>query len=70
MINKYREEKINRYIELNQLVDKLVNRVKDETETYISLYNKYQNEFFLRSTRKKTKKSEFKGVINSRIKLQ
>jgi hypothetical protein len=41
MINKYKEEKINRYIELNQLVDKLTDRVKDETETYISLYNKY-----------------------------
>jgi hypothetical protein len=53
MINKYRKEKTNRYIKLNQLVDKLINRVKDEIETYISLYNKYQNEFLLKSTRKK-----------------
>jgi hypothetical protein len=48
MINKYGEEKTNRYIALNQLTDKLADRVKDETETYISLYNKYQNEFLLR----------------------
>jgi hypothetical protein len=53
MINKNREEKINRYIELNQLVDKLVDKVKDETEIYILLFNKYQNKFFLKSTRKK-----------------
>jgi hypothetical protein len=53
MINKYGEEKINRYIELNQLADKLADRVKDEVETYISLFNKYQNEFLLKSTRKK-----------------
>jgi hypothetical protein len=55
MINKYRKEKINRYIELNQLTNKLTDRVKNETETYISLFNKYQNEFFLKSTRKKSK---------------
>jgi hypothetical protein len=30
MINKYREEKTNRYIELNQLADKLADRVKDD----------------------------------------
>jgi hypothetical protein len=53
MINKYKEEKTNRYIELNQLADKLADRVKDKIEIYISLFNKYQNEFLLRSTRKK-----------------
>jgi hypothetical protein len=56
MINKYKEEKTNRYIELNQLVDKLTDRVKDKTEIYISLFNKYQNEFLLKSTRKKNLK--------------
>jgi hypothetical protein len=36
IINKYEKEKTNRYIELNQLVDKLTDRAKDETKTYIS----------------------------------
>jgi hypothetical protein len=51
-------------------VNKLVDRVKDEIETYILLFNKYQNNFFLKSTRKKSKKSEFKKVINSRINIK
>jgi hypothetical protein len=44
-------------------------RVKDN-KNYILLFNKYPNEFLRRNTRKKSKKSKFKKVINSRIRKE
>ena len=71
MILKYGSERTDRYTQGNMGADILADRAMFKPEIYSIPFNPYQNEFLLQSTRKKvSKKSSFKGIINTRVRKE
>ena len=67
----YGIDRTERYVEGNQAADKLADRSMEKETIHTPLFNRYQNRYLLQSTRKKTsKKNSFKGVINTRIRME
>lgn len=65
---KYGEQRAEHFIEGNQIVDQLTANSTKLSDLQASLYNKYQNKYMIKSTRKRaTNISDFKGVIDSKI---
>jgi hypothetical protein len=65
------EERTERYVEGNMAADDKLAEAMLKSNIYTPLFNKYQNEFLIQSTRKNaTKKNSFKGVINTRVRKE
>jgi hypothetical protein len=68
IIEEYGKKTAYRYIESNNQVDLLADKAIETPEIKVPILNKYQNEYIIKSTKKKSTKKDSKDqVINTRI---